>query len=318
VFLAGPYKGSPLSLVVVTPAVSGPYDVGNAVVRAAVNVNPVTTQVSAASDPLPQILGGIPLRLRSIRIDLDRSGFTLNPTNCDPFALGSTVGGSEGALVNPRAGFQVANCASLAYQPNLSLRLNGGVNRRGHPAIHAVLRTGRDEANSKTISVTLPKGEQVDNAHLKTICTRIQFAANNCPDGSLVGEAEATTPLLDHPLKGKVYLRSSSHELPDLAMRLRGQIDIELSGRIDSTKGGALRTTFGAPDAPVSSFALDLLGGSRGLVVNGKSLCGTTKKARVKMVGQNNAVHRVTTNLQAACGSNKAKKRKRHARKAGR
>jgi hypothetical protein len=301
----------------VTPAVSGPYDVGNAVVRAAINVNPVTTQVSAASEPLPQILGGIPLRLRSIRIDLNRPGFTLNPTNCDPFALGSTLGGSECALVSLRTGFQVANCASLAYKPSLSLKLNGGVNRRGHPAIHAVLKTARDEANSQTISVMLPKGEQVDNAHLNTICTRVQFAADNCPDGSLVGEAEATTPLLDRPLKGKVYLRSSSHELPDLAMRLSGQIDIELSGRIDTTKGGALRTTFATPDAPVSSFALDLLGGKRGIVVNGESLCGTSKLARVRMIGQNNAVDKTTAKLQAACGSKRAKKPKRHhARKA--
>jgi hypothetical protein len=315
-FLAGPYRGSPLSLVVVTPAVSGPYDVGNAVVRAAINVNPVTTQVSAASDPLPQILGGIPLRLRSIRIDLNRPGFTLNPTNCDPFALGSTVGGSEGALVSLRTGFQVANCASLPYKPSLSLKLNGGVNRRGHPAIHALLKTARDEANSKTLSVTLPAGEQVDNAHLNTICTRVQFAAGNCPDGSLVGEAEATTPLLDQPLKGKVYLRSSSHELPDLAMKLSGQIDIELSGQIDTTKGGALRTTFGAPDAPVSTFALDLLGGKRGIVVNGESLCGTSKLASVKMIGQNNAVDKTTAKLQAACSKRAKKPKRQHARKA--
>ena len=150
--------------------------------------------------------------------------------------------------------------------------------------------------------MALPKGEQVDNAHLKAICTRVQFAADNCPDGSLVGEAEATTPLLDKPLQGKVYLRSSSHELPDLAMRLKGQIDIELSGRIDTTKGGALRTTFAAPDAPVSSFALDLLGGKRGIVVNSESLCGAGKKARVRMIGQNNAVHDTTTKLQGpAC-----------------
>jgi hypothetical protein len=282
------------------------------VVRVALGVDPATAQVTAASDPLPQIVGAVPLRLRTIRIDLDRPGFMLNPTDCDPNFVGSTLGGSEGAFANPRTGFQVANCASLPYGPKLSLKVNGGVNRRGHPAIHALLTTTDGEANSKSVTVTLPKNQQVDNAHLKTICTRRQFAANSCPDGSLEGQATAKTPLLDAPLAGKVYLRTSNHELPDLAVRLEGQIDIELAGKVDTTKSGALRTTFGAPDAPISSFALDLLGGKRGIVINSESLCGTAKKAKVRMLGQNNAVHKTTTRLEAGCG--KGKTNKRHGR----
>ena len=134
-YLAGPYKGSQLSIVFVTPAVSGPYDLGNAVVRTALNVNPVTAQVTALGDPLPQIIGGIPLRLRSLRVNLDRPGFMLNPTDCSPSSLGASLGGSEGASSGLQLPFQVANCADLPYKPNLSLRLTGGVHRRGHPAI---------------------------------------------------------------------------------------------------------------------------------------------------------------------------------------
>ncbi len=84
VYLAGPYKGAPLSLLVVIPAVSGPYDLGNVVVRAAINVDQTTAQVTTVSDPLPQIIEGIPLRTRAIRVNLDRPEFAINPTNCEP------------------------------------------------------------------------------------------------------------------------------------------------------------------------------------------------------------------------------------------
>jgi hypothetical protein len=312
VYLAGPYKGEPLSIAVVTPAVSGPYDLGNVVVHAAIDVDPATAQVTAFSDPLPQILDGIPLRLRFIRVDLDRPDFALNPTNCDPFSVDATIGGDEGGVASPRAGFQVANCANLPYGPKLSLRLSGGVKRRGHPAVRAVFSAKPGEANTRKVSVALPPGELLDNSHIQTICTRVQFSADACPAGSAIGTAEATTPLLGSPLLGTVYLRSSTNKLPDLVLDLEGQIDVELVGRIDTAKGGALRATFaGVPDAPVSSFVLSLAGGSKGLLVNSESLCGKAKKATVSMTGQNGAVVDSKVKLQTRCGSKNAR-HKRH------
>ncbi len=121
VYLAGPYKGAPLSLAVITPAVSGPYDLGNVVVRAALHVNPETAQITAESDPLPQILQGIPLRLRSILIELNRRGFALNPTNCDPFSLEAQIGGDQGAMADLSSHFQVADCTSLPFAPKLGV-----------------------------------------------------------------------------------------------------------------------------------------------------------------------------------------------------
>jgi hypothetical protein len=321
VYLAGPYKGSQLSMVFITPAVSGPYDLGNVVVRSALNVDPATAQVTVQADPLPQIIGGVPLRLRSIRVNLDRPGFMLNPTDCSPNSLAASLVGSEGATAGLTAPFQVANCASLAYKPSLALRLSGGVNRLGHPAIHAVLRTKDGEANNGRVVVSLPKNQQVDQAHLSDVCTRVQFAANSCPSGSRIGEAQASTPLLDKPIAGDVYLRSSSHGLPDLAVKLRGQIDIELVGTIDTTKAGALRTTFaGLPDAPVSTFELNLFGGSHGIVENSESLCGKAKRAIVKMTGQNGAQAKSRPKLRVSCGSTQRHKKHshRHGRKAGR
>ncbi len=322
VYLAGPYKGAPLSLVTVVPAVSGPYDLGNVAVRIATRVDPVSARITAVSDALPQIVEGVPLRLRSLLLNLNRPGFTLNPTNCDPAAVTATVTGDEGGVASLSNHFQVANCADLTYAPKFGLRLSGGVKRRGHPAIRATFSAAPGESNTRRISVALPKGQQLDQAHIGTVCTRPQFAADNCPAGSMIGSAEASTPLLDNPIKGNVYLRSSSNELPDMVMDLEGQIDIELIGRIDAAKGGELRTTFdNVPDAPVSSFTVNLLGGSKGLVVNTESLCKKPKRATVKLRGQNGAVLNRRTKLQTSCGSSARKKRtgKRHSdqRKAG-
>jgi hypothetical protein len=314
VYLAGPYKGAPLSIAVITPAVSGPYDLGNVVVRAALRVDPTTAQITAVSDPLPQIRQGIPLRLRSILIELNRPNFTLNPTNCDHFAVNATIGGDQGAQARLTSPFQVASCASLPYGPRLSLRLAGGLNRLGHPAIHSLFTAALGESNTRFVSLTLPPGELLDNAHIGNVCTRVQFNANACPAASILGSAEAITPLLQAPLKGNVYLRSSSHKLPDLVADLRGQIDIQLSGQVSTTKSGALRTTFQTvPDAPVSSFRLNLTGGSKGLLQNSESLCGGPQRASVKMVGQNGLVRNTSPKLQVRCSS-----KTRHGHRRGR
>jgi hypothetical protein len=313
VYLAGPYKGAPISLMVVVPGVSGPYDLGNVAVRVALNVNPVNAQVSAVSDPLPQILAGIPLRLRSVLLRLDRSNFVINPTNCDPFAVQTTSHGSEGATSAASKPFQVANCADLSYGPQLALKLSGGLHRRGHPAIQATFTAGSGEANTSGVSVTLPKGEQLDSEHIDTVCTRVAFAASTCPAGSIIGRAEASSPLLDQPLRGLVYLRSSENHLPDMVLDLKGQVDIEVSAKVDAVNG-RLRTTFtGVPDVPVSKLVLNLVGGKKGLLINSEPLCGTSKKAKVKMTGQNAAVHETKSRLQANCGSNA--RHKRHAGK---
>ena len=116
-YLAGPYKGAPLSFVVVVPAVAGPYDLGDVVLRAAVDVDPATLQITAVSDPLPQIVEGVPLRTRMIRVDLNRPNFTLNPTNCEPFSLTGTITGEQGSVANVSAPFQVATARDLNYGP---------------------------------------------------------------------------------------------------------------------------------------------------------------------------------------------------------
>ena len=317
VYLAGPYKGAPLSLAVITPAVSGPYDLGNVVVRAALKVDPETAQITAVSDPLPQILGGIPLRLRQVLIELNRPDFTLNPTDCDPFSVNASVSGDEGTEANLSSYFQVSDCTHLPFAPKLTLRTSGATKHTGTPAITATLTTQPGEGNVARASVTLPHSEFLDNAHLKTPCTRVQFAegetpGERCPPGSDIGVARADTPLLSKPLEGPVYLRTSGRKLPDIVAALNGQIDIALDGHVDSVDE-RLRTTFETvPDAPVSNFTLSLDGGSKGLVENSTNLCSAPEYAQVQITGQNGKTADQNQALQTSCGS-KGKKRK-HAR----
>jgi hypothetical protein len=310
VYFAGPYKGAPISLVFDIPTASGPFDFGDVIVRAPVQVNKASIQLNAVSDPLPLIQDGIPLRVRYVQVRLELQGFTRNPTRCDPFTVGAKLLGTEGGVADLASHFQVANCSSLKYGPKLSVTLDGGLKARGHPGIHAVLKAATGEANSRRIAATLPKGMQIDNTHLRTICTRVQFAADACPTGSRIGKAEVRTPLLEDPLAGSVYLRASTHRLPDLVMDLRGQIPIEISARIDAVNG-RLRATFESlPDAPIAQVKLDLLGRAKGLIINSEGLCGKQKRLTADLTGQNGDVLELRPKLKMACGSKASKKRK--------
>ena len=114
------------------------------------------------------------------------------------------------ALSNP---FQVGDCAKLAFKPNLALALKGGTKRDDHPALKSTLTFGKGHgANLKSATILLPPSEQIDNAHINNPCTRVQFNADQCPKGSILGYAKATSPLLDKPLQGPVYFRSNGGE----------------------------------------------------------------------------------------------------------
>lgn len=313
-YLAGPYKGAPLSLAVVTPAVAGPFDLGTVVVRVALQVDPGTTQIRAVSDPLPRILQGIPLDIRSVALSVDRPDFIRNPTSCEPSSVAglvtTTLGQSTG-LSNP---FQVGDCAKLAFKPKLKLNLKGATKRSGFPALRAELRAGGlQEANIASASVALPHAEFLAQQHIRTVCTRVQFAANQCPAGSIYGKATAFSPLLDQPLEGPVYLRSSNNPLPDLVAALRGQIGVDLVGRIDSVKGG-IRTTFDVvPDAPVSKFVLQMQGGKKGLLQNSRNLCASVNRAVAQFTAHNGR----GAELRPVLGSGCKKARKGGKKKGG-
>ena len=304
IYLAGSYHGSATSVVSITDAKVGPFDLGTVVIREALRVNPETGEVfidSAGSDPLPHIVDGIPTRLRDIRIYMDRPEFVLNPTSCDPTTTASTLLGSGASFVKEigiapvtvSTRYQAAGCNGLTFDPDLALSLKGSTKRGGNPAFKAVLTTHPGEANTWHAQVTLPRSEFLEQAHIGTVCTRVQFAegvapGEDCPAASVYGFARASTPILSEPLEGPVYLRSSEHTLPDLVAALHsGEINIDLLGHVEGVHGGIRNTFENVPDAPISMFTLEMDGGSKGLLVNSTNLCAATNRATADFVGHN-------------------------------
>jgi hypothetical protein len=309
-YLAPPYKGAPISVLSVTPAVAGPFDLGNVVVRSAVFIDRSTAQVFAKTDPIPQLLDGVALRIRDVRIHLDHSNWTINPTSCDAGETKLTAHGNSGASAQRSARFQVGGCDKLVFKPKFSAKVLGGTKRGDQPAFSASVTFPQGAyANTKDVAVTLPHSEFLDQAHINTVCTRVQAAAHECPAGSIYGFAEAESPVIDGKLTGPVFLKSSVHKLPDLAIALKGPdsqpVEVEFAGRIDSVKGQIRDTIEGLPDVPVSRFVLRMKGGKKGLLENSRDLCkGKQTKMTVVMSAHNNAEAESRPPLQNSCKKN--------------
>lgn len=310
-YFAGPYKGAPYSLITKVPAQAGPFDFGDIVVRTAIDLNPVTAQVIAKSDPLPQILEGVPIAYRDVRIEVKKPDFTINPTSCEQRFVTTTITSVDGTEAHPSVPTKVGDCGALNFGPKLKFRLKGGTHRADFQQLTATLTTGKKEANMSWVQVALPHALFLAQEHIGTICTRVQFAANKCPAESVYGFARAITPLLDKPLEGPVYLRSSNHALPDLVADLQGQFDIELAGKIDRENGGIRNTFEMVPDAPVTKFVLKMKGGKKSLIVNSRNLCLAPVRAKVRMIGQNGKRHKERPAIHTGCG----KKPKKHHKK---
>ncbi len=320
VYLAGPYKGAPISMAFVTPAVAGPYDLGTVVVRTAINIDPETAEVHAVSDPIPYVVGGVKLDLRGIEVQINRPNFTLNPTTCRrPFLTGADIFGGGEDPANSKewfeskqgTSFQASNCRALKFKPKFYARIFGGkkqTQRAQHPKFRAILDAHKGDANVRRAAFILPRATILDQSHIKTICTRVQLAANQCPKAAIYGYAKATSPLLDQPLKGPVYLTSSSHELPDLLADLHGQVPIRLRGVI-SGQNARLKTVFNStPDVAVNKFELNMKGGSKGLIVNSKNLCKSQTSGYLNLLAQNSRRMRnknLRLNIPACRGGNK-------------
>jgi hypothetical protein len=321
VYLAGPFGGAPLSVVAVVPAVAGPFDVGTVVTRQALKIDPRTGEVTvdgAASDPIPHILAGIPLVVRDIQVSVDRPSFTLNPTSCDPFETKALIWGGgadpfsilDNSPVRRQARFQAAGCARLGFKPRLNLRLKGGTRRGDHPKLRGTFKPRPGDANLEGLVLRLPRSAFLDQAHIRTICTRVQFAANNCPPGAIYGRARAFTPLLSEPLEGPVYLRSSNHNLPDFVADLQGIVDVEAVARIDSKRGGIRATFTEVPDAPLSKVVVNMQGAKKGLIVNSTNLCAAKRRANAQMDAHSGKQHTIKPLVRADCGKRrKGKKR---------
>ena len=312
VYLTAPYKGAPYGLAVAVDAVAGPFNLGTVVVRQAIHVDPRTAQLSVVSDPFPTIVKGVVLHIRSVRVAIDKPHFMVAPTNCSKLQVGGTATSVAGATAALASRFQVGGCKSLKFAPKLSLSVGGtGHTRRGNSTpLKAVLTQVPGGSNLKSVSVSLPQTLAALLPVVNRACTLAEYQSGRCRKAQ-AGTAVARTPLLKDPLRGGVFfVRHPGRPLPDLMVALRGDIDIDLVGRVTIPGGTRLATNFDTiPDAPVSKFTLSLVAGSHGPLGVSTNLCSTRGKrstADVRMVGQNGATITQSPRLHiSGCGGKK-------------
>jgi len=309
-YMAGPFHGAPLSLVAITPALAGPYDYGVVVVRVAVDVDPLDAHVTAVSDTMPSIIGGVPLRLRSIQVNLDKPNFILNPTNCKPMSVDSKGVGDQGTTVGFSSHFQAANCAPLPFKPQMTITQKAAATARAkNPSFEFHLRTRPGDANIKSVAVTLSKAFAIDQRHLGNICSEAQLAQTKCAGRAAIGSAVTKTPLLDQPLAGPVYAVSGKGGLPRLAFVLDGQVPLVPRAQSSSVKGALKTVVPTVPDAPIGDFRLTLLGGKKGYLINTRSLCAHPVVSTVEYVAQSGKKLTQNVKAKAPCGSASSRKR---------
>jgi len=331
VYLTGPYNGGAFGLATVVPAVAGPYNLGTVVVRQSLQINPSTAQVTAVSDPFPTILDGVPLRIKTISLALNRPNFVVNPTSCSPQTITGTitsVGGASEAVSSP---FEVGSCQELPFFPSLGLKLTGnGQTRSGkHPTLIAALKQPAGQANLASAQVTLPLSLALDPTNSSVVCSyavaqAVHGGAVGCPADTIVGSATATSPLLSQPLTGPVYLvqgirlnkqGQQIRTLPTLLLPLRGQIALDLRATTSVNGRDQLVSTFSSiPDAAVSNFALTINGGSKGiLVVTGRNenICKAQQTAGVTLGAHSGKLDSFNIKVATPCKGSANDKRHR-------
>lgn len=335
VYLAGPYKGAPYSLSVAARAVAGPFDLGTVVVRQALHVDPETAEVRVKSDPLPRIVKGVPIRLRSVEVVVDRPNFMRNPTSCAPKLIDATLRSFDGEAHASQARFQASDCQALRFKPRLAMRLTGKrqVITGRHPGVRAVLTQGAGQANIRSARVALPGSVALDASNAydpKLVCDYDKSLKADCPQSTVIGKATARTPLLDEPLSGQVHLvqgirfenGNRIRTTPSLLVKLRGAVDINLRARTTTSKvAGRLVTIFeNLPDAQVSKFSMQINGGKKGILVVTRTrrakinVCRAKQRATVETDGQNGREADFRTVVATPC-SNRAGKAKRLAKR---
>jgi hypothetical protein len=322
VYLGGPYNGDPFSLVSVTSAVVGPFDLGSIVIRFGLKIDPHTAQVSVdptASEPIPTIIDGIVTHVRDIRVSIDRPNFTLNPTSCEPMSIGSTLTSSLGQTATVASPFQASSCASLKFAPDFKVSTSGKTSRANGASLHVKLTYPKalfgTQANISKVKVNLPKQLPSRLTTLQKACPDSTFNANpaSCPSASRIGTAKATTPLLPVGLSGPVYFVShGGAKFPELVIVLSGYgVTVQLQAETFISKAGITSSTFRTvPDVPVGTFELTLPQGKFSALAANGNLCKSKLKMPTAFTAQNGAVIHQSTPI-GVTGCPKAKKKKK-------
>jgi hypothetical protein len=306
----------------VTHAIAGPFNLGTIITRAKVEVDPHTAQITVTTDPLPQVVAGVPTDLRLVNSVIDRPEFLFNPTNCNPSSFSGTAYGTPppgvggpGASAPIESHFQVGSCRSLEFAPKFSVTTSGKTSKAAGASLTAKVSYPNApqgaQADIGSVKVELPKQLPSRLTTLQKACTDAQFEANpaDCPPASFIGRAVVHTPVLPVPLTGPVIFVSHGGEaFPSLTMVLQGDgVAIDLVGTTFISKAGVTSTTFKAvPDQPFSTFELILPEGPYSALAANGNLCASKLVMPNEFVGQNGAVIKRTTNISVT-GCTKAK-----------
>ncbi|MGA7703958.1 MAG: hypothetical protein WB998_03570 [Solirubrobacteraceae bacterium] len=326
IYLTGGYKGAPYGLSIVVPLHVGPFTLQTQVVRAKIEVDPITTQLTVTTDPLPTIIDGIPADLRAINAVIDRPGFMFNPTGCEPGAFSGTAHGTEGSTAPISTHFQMGSCRALTFKPDFKVSTSGKTSRKNGASLDAKIlyptgalgaNQASSQSNVKTVKVDLPKQLPSRLTTLQKACPSATFEANpaNCPADSRVGSATAITPVLPVTLTGPTYFVSyGGAKFPELVIVLQGYgVTVFLHGETFISKAGITSSTFRkVPDVPISSFELSLPEGPYSALAANGNLCTTKLKMPTAFTGQNGAVLKQTTPVSVTgCAKHVVKKAKK-------
>jgi hypothetical protein len=298
VYLTKSYRGAPFGLSIVTNAVAGPFNLGLVVVRARINVDPQSSTLTITTDEtgpyaIPQIVFGVPLRLKRITVNIDRPNFMFNPTSCAAQQITATVSGNQNAVAHVASPFAVGGCRSLAFTPRFTVSTSGHTSKANGASLDAKVTyppfTAGSESNIAYVKVELPKQLPSRLTTLQKACVAAVFETNpaSCPSQSVVGIVKATTPVLPVPLEGPVYFVSHGGEaFPSLIVVLQGDgVRVDLTGSTFISKSGVTSSTFKTvPDVPVSTFELYLPEGPYSALTANANLCSLTTSATVRHV----------------------------------
>ena len=326
IYLTGPYEGAPFGLSIAVPIVAGPFNLGTEVVRAKIEVDPHTSQLTISTTAFPKTVKGIPTDIREIDAVIDRPEFMFNPTSCNPMSFSGTAYSFEGATAPVSSHFQMGSCRSLAFKPNFSVSTSGKTSRVNGASLTAkiVYPTGNlganqasSQSNIASVKVDLPKQLPSRLTTLQKACTAKVFEANpaNCPAASIVGHAKAITPVLPVPIEGPTYFVShAGEEFPSLIAVLQGYgVTVDLVGStFINNKTNITSSTFkNVPDVPIASFELGLPQGKYSALAANGNLCKTKLVMPTAFTGQDGAViHQSTPISVTGCAKTKKAKAK--------
>jgi hypothetical protein len=291
-FLTGPQGGAPFGLSLVLHAIVGPLDLGTVVMPATLRIDPLDAHLTVATRRLPQLVAGVPLRLRTLALEIDRPGLMVNPTSCQPAAVSASIASSETAAT-ATAPFAVGGCLALPFRPAVSLRLGppAELRRGGHPGLSVAIRSRKGEARLRSASVRLPRMLTLDQTAVSALCSRRQALRSRCPANAAVGTARVRTTMVPQPLSGTVYVvQPADNGQPDLWAALEGMgVQLNVRSTTSLRRDRPMTTTFvDLPDVPLASFKLKLRAGAGGPLT---ATAGSCRRGQARRLIARAALH---------------------------